>query len=238
MQLLTLDIIISDELKFMIENKPMLEHEKLPSERNLAEQFDVQRGTIRKALDILVQEGWIYVEQNKGYFVYPKRITKDVYTLTSTSQSIKLMDKEMLVKIINFKKTEIDKSLTTKLKLPIGTPIYSMARLRIVEGEPVSLELTYVPEVIAPGLSEEEIEKNGLYKTLTKVYGIDLYKSNQTITVEKANQYNAKLLNISEGNIIVKQEGLVKNSSNKSIEYSIDYMKMDRFQYGNVKGEN
>lgn len=235
MRLLTLDILISNELKFMIEHKPFKEHEKLPSERELAESLHAQRETIRKALKILVQEGWIYTKKRSGYFVCPRRIVKDVYTLTSTTESIKLTGKEMYVKILSFSRIEVDKSLTIKLKLPIGIPLYEIIRLRMVDNEKVSIELTYVPISIAPGLSKNDIENQSLYDILTKKYAINLYKSSQLITADRANQQVANYLEIATEATVVRQEGLIQNPFDETVEFSINFMKMDRFQYGNVR---
>ena len=51
--LLNLDISIASELKYMIESGLYAPDEKLPSERKLCETFNVQRMTVRSALDIL-----------------------------------------------------------------------------------------------------------------------------------------------------------------------------------------
>lgn len=235
MRLLTMDILISNELKFLIENKPLKEHEKLPSERKLAESLNVQRETIRKSLKILVQEGWIYKKNRSGYYVCPRRIIKDVYTLTSTTESIKLMGKEMYVKILKFSKIEVDKELTTKLKLPIGTPIYEVIRLRVVDNEKVSIELTYIPLSIAPNLEKKDIENRSLYNILTEKYTVNLYKSNQLITADKANKQIAEYLEIPPKTTIVRQEGLIQNTLDETVEFSVNFMKMNRFQYGNVR---
>ncbi|WP_413527607.1 GntR family transcriptional regulator [Marinilactibacillus psychrotolerans] len=234
MRLLTLDVIISNEIKFMIENKPILEGEKLPGERSLAEMLDVQRATIRKGLKILLQEGWIYSKVRSGYYVAPKRITKDVYTMASTTKTVLAMGKEMKLTVIEFEEKEVGKELSSKIKLPIGTRVFYMVRVREVENEKVSVELTYIPLNIAPTLKEYNFEITSLYDVLEKEYLVDLNHSKQTITVENADKKLAQYLNIAEGINLVKQEGLICDRDNKPVEYSISYMKMDRFQYGNI----
>lgn len=235
MRLLTLDITISNEIKYMIENKPILEGEKLPGERELAQKLDVQRATVRNGLKILLNEGWIFAKKRSGYFVAPKRINKDVYSLDSTTKTIQAMGKEMKLKVVKFETIEVGKELSQKLKMPIGTKVFYISRLREVENERVSLELSYIPVAIAPTLSEKDFEKESLYDILENDYLADLNHSQQTITVEQADHELSSYLDIEAGTNLVKQEGLVCSRDDQSVEYSISYMKMNRFMYSNVK---
>ena len=50
----------------------------IPSEHELAQNYQISRATIRKAMDILIHEGWIYSVQGKGKFV--KTNYKDIYS--------------------------------------------------------------------------------------------------------------------------------------------------------------
>ncbi|NCC54936.1 MAG: GntR family transcriptional regulator, partial [Erysipelotrichia bacterium] len=150
MRLLTQDILICNEIKYMIENKPILEGEKLPSERELAALLDVQRPTVRTGLKLLLQEGWIYAKERSGYFVSPKRITKNVSQLSSTTKMMLSLGKEMSLRVIKVEKQEVDKELSTKIKLPIGTKIFYIVRIRMLNEEKISIDLSYIPASIAP----------------------------------------------------------------------------------------
>lgn len=237
MRLLTQDIIISNEIKYMIENTPILEGQKLPGERELALQHDVQRATVRKGLKILMQEGWIYARKRSGYFVSAKRITKDVSSLASTTDTVLAMGKEMKLIVQTIEEREVDKLLSGKIRLPIGTKVFYIVRVRYVEEEKVSVELTYIPAELAPTLMDKDIENRSLYRVLESEYLIDLDHSRQEISVESADDELAAYLDIKPGTNLAKQEGLVCSKDNQPVEYSISYMKPDRFEYANIKGD-
>ena len=74
MKILTLSIMIANELKNMIEQENLKEGDKLPSERELCEKLNVQRLTLRSGLRILMQEGIIISKQRSGYYVNKPRI--------------------------------------------------------------------------------------------------------------------------------------------------------------------
>ena len=67
--LLTLDVALSKEIKYMLKEEHYLPGDKLPSERKLAELFHVQRLTVRGALDLLLQDKTIISKPRSGYYV-------------------------------------------------------------------------------------------------------------------------------------------------------------------------
>ena len=71
---MTLDLIVADEVKCMIEEGTLSIGDKLPSERDLCERFNVQRLTLRSGLQMLEEEGLIYSIPRNGYYVANNRI--------------------------------------------------------------------------------------------------------------------------------------------------------------------
>ena len=70
----------------LLENNKVSAGEQLPSENDIAKQFNVSRHTVRQALNYLAQEGWIYKERGKGSFYSNKKqneIKKNVAVLTT-----------------------------------------------------------------------------------------------------------------------------------------------------------
>ena len=67
--------VIYDNLKAKIQSGELAPGSRLPFERELCEAFGVQRITVRKALDMLVQDGLIYKRAGCGSFVNaPRRV--------------------------------------------------------------------------------------------------------------------------------------------------------------------
>ena len=75
---ITLDVLIADEIRSQIENGQYPEDSRLPSERELCDEFSVQRLTVRSSLQILKYEGYIYSKNRSGYYVAKRRITKNL----------------------------------------------------------------------------------------------------------------------------------------------------------------
>ena len=79
---------ISREIERQIRERLLKEWDKLPSERRLAEDFGVQRDTVRSALEILVKKGVLVRRPRRGYFVAPRRIEINLNHIRSIIKEI------------------------------------------------------------------------------------------------------------------------------------------------------
>ena len=71
---LTKDVLLAKEMEYMLESEHYTEGMRLPSEREMASAFGVQRGTVRSALQILLDKGMILAKPRAGYFVATRRV--------------------------------------------------------------------------------------------------------------------------------------------------------------------
>jgi GntR family transcriptional regulator len=74
---------IVDEFRQQIADGTLAEHASLPSERRVAELYQISRMTARRALDALETEGLVYSEDRRGRFVSPGRVSYDVSNMVS-----------------------------------------------------------------------------------------------------------------------------------------------------------
>ncbi|NCC55161.1 MAG: UTRA domain-containing protein, partial [Erysipelotrichia bacterium] len=95
-------------------------------------------------------------------------------------------------------------------------------------------DLSYIPASIAPTLDRCDFSSKSLYGIIEEEFLIDLDYSKQEIKVENATKDIADYLELEEGTLVVVQEGLVYSTEHEPVEYSISYMKMDRFVYENL----
>ena len=79
---------ISREIERRIREERLKEWDRLPSERQLAEEFGVQRDTVRSALEILIKKGVLIRKPRKGHFVAPRRIEINLDQIRSIIREI------------------------------------------------------------------------------------------------------------------------------------------------------
>ncbi len=218
-RVLTKDVEISKELEYYIRYERLREGDKLPSERELARRFGVQRDTVRCALEILLHKGVLVRRPRQGYFVAPHRIEFDLNNFRSMKQAIEQAGKTSKVVLLNFELISMDEKLANDTLLPEGTLCYRIMRLRYENDVPMALERSYLVAEHVPGLRKEDVHMKSLSATLRKKYLIYLANSRQKITAVYATALEAELLKVDHNEPLMRYEGLVYDRRGRLIEF-------------------
>ena len=80
--------LVKQKIVEMINNEEIGPDGLIPSERELMGIFGLSRITVKKAIDDLVNEGYLYRIQGKGTFVKKDTLDQDLITITSCTQDI------------------------------------------------------------------------------------------------------------------------------------------------------
>lgn len=215
----------------MIEHEKFPEHYKLPSERELAEKFEVQRDTIRAALDFLLQKKLIYVKEKSGYYVSPKRLKVDLNDLRSTGSILVSLGKDTSVNLLEFDLIKADRKLAEKIMIAEGAEVYRLIRLRYEDRTPFAVERSYITYEYAPGLKPEDLEHGSLYRVLKNNFNISFNYSNQRVSVVNATGLEAELLNVNKYTPLMKFEGLVYDKKDRMVEYFDNITLMEKIEF-------
>lgn len=140
-----LHISISEKLRGQIEAGDYLPGEKLPSEHQLMETFDVSRITVRQAIANLVNQGLAQSQQGRGVFVTPQQ--KVTYSLSSP---LVLLEQDMARKGIcftfenlSFKRVRSPRAIQTILQLK-EPAAYLQKKLLYMDGAVGAVDITYI----------------------------------------------------------------------------------------------
>jgi GntR family transcriptional regulator len=142
---------LQDVLRGAIERRQLKPQDAIPPERELAQDFNVSRITVRKALDGLVAEGLLNRRQGAGTFV-SGRVEKQFAKLTSFSEDMlsrgRMPSSEWLLKASG----SVTPNEALMLSLSPGTPVYRFHRIRFADGAPMALEQSTIAGSCLPGL--------------------------------------------------------------------------------------
>ena len=138
---------IYDSIKDKILNKEYPANSKIPDEISLCKEYNCSRMTMKKALDLLVQEGLLYRKRGQGSFVMSSNNSKgqiivperELQGFTKSSQG------NVTSKILEFKLEFANEEIANNLNINVDDPIYNIFRLRLVNNKPYVLERTYMP---------------------------------------------------------------------------------------------
>lgn len=228
--LLTLDIILSKEIKYMLEEQHYMPGDKLPSERELARQFGVQRLTIRSALNLLLQDNTIFTKPRSGYYMAPKRImlsTQD-FSMSCISPQTK---KTLECALLTFQKRKSDFTLSGKMLLPEDAVLYKIVKLFSDDGTPICISNSYLPEYIYPGLTRTIAASSSAVELATADGQSRITKSNQKVTLIYANEEESALLSVAPGSPLLKYKGLMYDHAGRLAVFFEHIMLFDHFTF-------
>ncbi len=222
---------ISREIERRIEEERLKELDRMPSERQLAEEFRVQRDTIRCALDILVKREVLIKKPRQGYFVAPDKIKLNLKDFRSISKEIERISNRSRMIMLNYEMISMSKELSEITHMPEGTLCYQILRIRYDREKPISLERSYLMAELVPGLSRKEIEQHGLSFLLRHKYGISLVSAYQRITQVYPDDLEAELLRISKKEPIIRYEGMLRDRKDRIVDYFENVVMPDSIEF-------
>lgn len=210
-------------------NGGLAPHAKLPTERELADQLNVSRVTVRRVLGSLAGENVIYRIQGSGTFVRPHRITKAM-ELTSFSEDMRargLVPGSLGVEISD---RAADAELAALLELTPGTPVTSVHRVRTADGERMCLERSDIPARLVPGLTADDL-KMSLYDVLRERYGITIDRAETSVSATVANPDDAAQLGIPPYSAVFRVSRIAVDDRGRPVEHAVSLYRGDRYSY-------
>ena len=192
---------------------------KLPSEEILMKQLDVSRGTIRKAFDLLIEDGVVERIHGVGTFVKSAKITYPfAQELVSFEEAMNKKKISFETEVIKFTKILPNKKIQKRLNIGKDDEVFYIERRRKVDGKTVIVLFNWVTSEIASGLENEDLEQQGLFTSLEKVMNEKIkYGSRKFTAVDKK---LAKLMDLPEKSPVLKIEQITFREDNLPIETS------------------
>lgn len=223
---LPLHVQLKDIIKNSIEQG--LYQNKIPSERELTEQHDVSRATVREAVSQLVREGLLEKRHGKGTFISIKPIHDWLGTLSSMTETIKAMGMKPGAKLVNHmivKTPEPVQGFTDEAEM------YVIKRLRYADETPLAIETHYYPVDIGRKLASLDIASGAIYDLLENELHIQLSEAEQIITSNTLDSEDAELLGINQSDNTLQAERFLTDNKGSLIEYYIANYKADMYSF-------
>lgn len=184
-----------ETLKKRIARKEYAIGELLPPEPELEKEFHVSRTTVRRAIELLVQDGYIIKKQGFGTQVVSRKAMQNLNRLTSISDSLERKGHEIGIKSCYVETMPADREKAKALAVSEGTPLVGVYRIRTADGTPVGILENYIIASYVPGL-EDEGDIQRLYTLLKEKYGISYTGSRDVIGACNASFEEAQLLEV------------------------------------------
>jgi len=201
--------------------------DRIPSEEDLAKDWQVNRLTARRSISDLVNEGLLQRRPGIGTFVIGRRALRDISSLVSFWQSTRDRGMKPSAKLIGAEEIPATKDIAEPLEIAVGDPIYLIRRLRLSDGEVMAYHIAHIPAQYLPGLLKKDLSKISLY-ALYRARGYAPFSGEQRIGAQAAEPEMARLLSIPAGSPVLSLHRTTRMISGKPIEFLIAYYRADR----------
>lgn len=209
-------------IKENIKNGEYRETEKLPTEDKLMQQYGVSRYCVRNAISILVEFGLVYPVQGSGMFVRESKREGCLSLGSTKGLTAELSDHKIEAKVYHLEIIPADEKIATRMKCKIGTPVYYIIRLRILDGVPLAVEYTYYNQEIVTKI-DEEIASGSLFGYIKNTLGLNIGFADKVLHCNKLPEEAASYLELSPGDptIIIEDDAYLSNGQmfNASVVY-------------------
>lgn len=202
--------------------------DKLPTEKELVEEYQVSRNTIRKALDVVFAHGLLRRVRGSGYYI----IKRPLQSQTVLNLSIGF-DKNSMVsggslksKVVKFDTIQADENLAQWGNVAIDTRVYRVIRLRYLKDHLYSLEESYFPREVVPFLSKESVQSS-IFSFLRDAYQMTGSTSENYVHVNKLDEWQADLIGWQQGERILCLDGINYLVNGKVFNFSRTYFVYD-----------
>lgn len=203
--------------------------DRLPAERELAERLSVSRTTLREALAQLDRSGYVTRRPGRGggTFVSQPKVERDLTALHGLPEHLRRQGRTASARVLSARLLPSDGSTAAALQITAGAMVYEIIRLRLADGEPISLERSRFPADRFDGLLEHALG-GSLYDILREGYGVGPHRAQERIEPVAAGPIEASVLAVAEGQPMLSVERVTYDEDGTPIEVGHDIFRGDR----------
>lgn len=225
---------IAKSIKNNIIKDKYKENNMLDSEDKLIDKFNASRTTIRSAISLLENEGYVTKKQGKGTIVNKIKTIQTLNQLTSFSETlskkgIKSQTSNISITILE----QYSQHILRILNLAKGDKIYLIQRTKTTNDEPIAFFRNYLVAKLIPGLDQkkEKIKSSGLYQVLEEDYSLKLYSAIDTISAYKSGPLESDILQIAQGEPLLCNKRILYLKDETPFEYCISSIRADKYEF-------
>ncbi|WP_173918416.1 trehalose operon repressor [Halobacillus sp. Marseille-Q1614] len=224
-------ILIYNDLVQKIQQGEFKAGDTLPSEHDLSEQFSTSRETLRKALNLLSQNGYIQKVRGKGSVVLDhSKFEFPVSGLTSFKELSEQLGQDFKTIAHEVYLETADNQLKTRLNCSTGLKIWKVTRSRMINGERIILDKDYIRADIVPELTKTIVE-NSLYEYFEEELGLEISFAKKEIVVEPVSDEDKEHLDVKDHSQVVVIRSYVYLADATLFQYTESRHRPDKFQF-------
>ncbi|GGD21096.1 phosphonate metabolism transcriptional regulator PhnF [Aureimonas glaciei] len=222
---------VADAIRAMIDDSRGA-MEQLPVEAALAERFQVNRHTVRRAIAVLQAEGILRAERGRGTFVErrPARIAYPVGARTRFSENITAQSRQPAGRLIASGREPATAPIAAALGLRLGAPLHRLESMNVADGLPMSMATSWFPAERFPGIVAAYAETGSITRALA-AEGVDDYRRMETrVSAARVSPADAEHLACPADAVVLVTHSVNLDAEERPIQFSHSRFLADRIE--------
>ena len=221
--------------KQKIESGDYAYSELLPSENILIHTYDCSRNTVRRAIGMLVLDGYVQTIQGKGVRNIFRPVAQNSFVLggiESFHESAIRNNKTGRTQVLQFMEIIADEKIQARTGFPLGSELYYIQRLHFLDEKPLIINHNYFLKSAVPGLTAD-IACHSIYDYIEHTLHMTIVNSKRVMTVEKITQVDEKYLHldVNDYNCVAVVSSHTYNSDGVMFEFTQSRHRPDYFRF-------
>lgn len=212
--------------------------DRLPAERVLCEEIGVSRTALRAGIMRLISCGTLESRRGSGTYVCPPKPLNIFQETYNFSDAVRTAGLQPSSRLVSTETLEADETLADKLGVAVDAPLLRMQRVRLIEGEPASIETAHVNLSLCPSLPEHDFECESLYDVLLKEGGVRVEHGREHISISRLNAEEAELLQQEEGTPVFYESTIEFDKDMRFVEHCKSVILPTKFRFADNGEKN
>jgi GntR family transcriptional regulator len=199
---------IADELRQRLADAPV--GSVLPSESEMSAQFGASRVTIRRALELLRDDGLIAARQGFGWYIAGEPVRQSLEKLGTIESQIVGFGKISERRVAEFAFEDAPERVRKLLGV---TQVLRVKRVNLADGEPFAVVTVWCPAELGARLSRRDVERRPFYELIN----VDLRGATQTIGADLVSHDDATLLGVPSGAPVLRCQRVTTDHTGQAV---------------------
>jgi GntR family transcriptional regulator len=219
---------LADALRARLVARDLGPRGALPGEVDLAREYGTSRVTVRRALDLLRQEGLVTSRRGAGWFAAVDPLRQPLGRVRTVEAAVEAAGAKPGRRIVAFGFVDAPTVVADALRLPPAeSEELRVERVNLADDEPFALVTVWVRADIGADVSRADVARTTFYDLLP-IRGVELESVHQTITAEVAGANAAALLECEAGDPLLLVRRVTCDTNGNPVLYSEHRYPADR----------